>query len=235
MHIIYSHASSTLNIFFCVPLLSNFFLSSRFTDDSDVRRAHRAVQNAAGGEQQPTRRPRLWTNVSGRVRALACRGRAFIFNPNIHPIHRLVADVSCFVLSVLGFSRVDALIVLTLVLVCQQPWWTAGASLLTGEERKCTMKLGSHYQPCGKQLEIKRVWSLFASWAWSKTGSGTSGAASVAEPQISRLLKHVQYNHIILNSVSYNVDTKTFWTYKSSWIRSSVSSQWFVLWFFFSG
>lgn len=40
------------------------------TDDSDVRRAHRAVQNAAGRQQQPTRRPRLWTNVSGPPRVL---------------------------------------------------------------------------------------------------------------------------------------------------------------------
>ena len=34
------------------------------TDDPDVRRAHRAVQDAAGRDQQPIRRPGLWTNVS---------------------------------------------------------------------------------------------------------------------------------------------------------------------------
>ena len=132
-----------------------------------VEHIERSKMQQAGSNSQPEGPGcgRTWVVVCVCVCVCVCRGQAFIFNPNIHPIHRLVADVWCFVLNVLGFSRVDALIVLTLALVCQQPWWTAGASLLTGEERKCTMKPGSHYQPCGKQLEIRRVWSLLASWA----------------------------------------------------------------------
>lgn len=199
------------HFFFFVSLFCLIFSCPRGSQmiQTYVEHIERSKMQQAGSNSQPEGPGcgRTWVVVC--VCVLVCRGRAFIFNPNIHPIHRLVADVLCFVLSVLGFSRVDALIVLMLVLVCQQPWWTAGTSLLTGEERKCTMKPGSHYQPCGKQLEIKRVWSLFASRAWSKTRSGTSGAASVAEPQISRLLQHVQYNHSILNIVSYTVDTKT--------------------------
>lgn len=36
-------------------------------DDPDLRRAHRALQNPAGGQQQPIRGHRLWTNVSRPV------------------------------------------------------------------------------------------------------------------------------------------------------------------------
>lgn len=49
MHFLFSH---TFSVCHCI------------TDDSDVCRAHRAVQNAAGRDQQPIRRHWLWTNVS---------------------------------------------------------------------------------------------------------------------------------------------------------------------------
>lgn len=59
------------------------------TDDSNIRGAHRAVQNAAGGEQQPTRGPRLWTNVSD-----------FFSAYRITPVFLDPLFLCCFVLNV---------------------------------------------------------------------------------------------------------------------------------------
>lgn len=70
------------------------------TDDSDVRRAHRADQTAAGGEQQPVRRSRLRTIVSHFISVSPCVG----FHPS-----------PCS----LGFSRLNMLFILTLTFVCE--------------------------------------------------------------------------------------------------------------------
>lgn len=73
--------------------------------------------------------------------------------------HRLVADVLCCVLSVLGFSCVNMLFVLVLAFVCQEPWWTAGTSHWERGEEMYT----ETWQPLWVLWEIIRknkVWSI---------------------------------------------------------------------------
>ncbi|CAG14829.1 unnamed protein product [Tetraodon nigroviridis] len=63
-------------------------LSYLITDDPDLRRAPRALQNPAGGQQQPVGGPRLRTDVSGPALARRLglhhggRGRARLQGPS---------------------------------------------------------------------------------------------------------------------------------------------------------
>lgn len=130
----------------------SFFFPLWITDDSDVRRTHRAVQNAAGREQQPIRRPRLWKNVSCSMYMLACKG--YISSGIYHCVYFNLSPTILLPMFCVLFSECIGLFVCQHAhcvdaVICQQPWWTASASHWQ-ESMGSTKKPGSHYEPSGK-------------------------------------------------------------------------------------